>query len=76
MASNGANVNTRVYCVKATGRFPTADKPPVRLVRASGRASAFAFTAADLFDVHLATQDEMETLLGQGVRIERAGAAD
>lgn len=47
-----------------------------RLVRASNRAQALSHVAQSTFNVRVAAQDELVTLLGKGVKVESVRDAD
>lgn len=47
-----------------------------RLVRAANRAQAITHVARDIIKADVATQDDLVTLTGEGVKVETAGTAD
>jgi hypothetical protein len=47
-----------------------------KLVRARNRAQALSHVAQATFNVRVASQDELVTLLGQGVKVESVTDAD
>lgn len=47
-----------------------------RLVRASTRAQALSHVAQSTFNIRVASQDELVTLLGQDVKVESVRDAD
>jgi hypothetical protein len=61
-------MNERIYVVYhgATGR----------LVRAKSRAQALSHVAQSTFNVRVASQNELVTLLGQGTEVESVKDAD
>jgi hypothetical protein len=64
---------TRIYVVAP--KQPEGDKPPVkRLVRCTHPAHALRHVAIDAFDVAVASHDDLEELLGAGVKVERITA--
>lgn len=57
----------RIYCVKAKDGQQ-------RLVRASHPSTALTHVAKATFDVAVATQNDLELLLGKGVKVENIKA--
>ena len=49
---------------------------PVRLVKASIRQQALSHVAQSLFTVRVASQDDLITSLGKGVKVENAKDGD
>ncbi len=47
-----------------------------RLIRAKSRAQALSHAAQSAFNIHVASQDELVTLLGQNVKVESVRDAD
>lgn len=47
-----------------------------RLIRARSRAQALTHAAQSAFNVHVASQEELVTLLGQHVKVESVQDAD
>lgn len=47
-----------------------------KLVRANNRAQALSHVAQSTFNIRVASQDELVTLLGQGVKVESVRDAD
>jgi len=63
---------TRIYVVAAKQQD---GKPgPKRLVRCTHPAHALRHVAVDAFDVAVASHDDLEELLGAGVKVERIAA--
>lgn len=63
------NTPTRIYKIK-----PKTGAATPRLVRAAHPAHALRHVATDVFDVTVATHDDLEDLLGDGVKVERITA--
>ncbi|PJK07965.1 hypothetical protein CO610_07315 [Lysobacteraceae bacterium NML95-0200] len=59
----------RIYVVTNSASSPTSQ----RLIRASNTAQALRHVANDTFDVVVASQDALVTLLGAGIQVETAG---
>jgi hypothetical protein len=49
---------------------------PVRLVKATIRQQALSHVAQSLFTVRVASQDDLITALGKGIKVESAKDAD
>lgn len=62
----------RIYVVKPR----KADPATRRLVRAPNSSQAFRHVAEDTIEVALASQADLVELVGAGVKVEDAGAAD
>jgi hypothetical protein len=69
-------MDTRIYVVRPTTKAfpPGGPVPSSRLVRAAHPNSVRRHIAESLFDVHVASQDDLEALLTTSVRVEIAGA--
>ena len=67
-ASISAHHRARVYVVE-----PTDEHAPLRphLVRTTHRSHALTCVSQNLFEVRLASQDDLEKYLGEGLRVER-----
>jgi hypothetical protein len=59
-------IKTRIYLVRG-------DKSP-RLVRASHPNAAIQHVVERIYSAAVASQDDLERFLGEGVRVETAGA--
>lgn len=59
----------RIYVVTNTTSTPNRQ----RLIRAATPAQAVRHAARDSFDVVVASQDALVTLLGAGIQVETAG---
>lgn len=65
---------TRIYVVveESEGKSEPVTKP--RLVRASSQAQAVGHVVRSRYSAKVAKQDDLETLLGEGVKVETASA--
>ncbi len=62
----------RIYCIKSK---PAEGKPAEkRLVRASHPSTALAHVANSLFEVAVATQNDLEELFSAGAKVESVKA--
>jgi hypothetical protein len=64
---------TRIYVVRTKQPQPDGQPAQPRLVRCTHPAHALRHVAVDAFDVAVATHDDLEDLLGAGVKVERIG---
>lgn len=62
----------RIYCVK--GKPDENGKREERLVRASHPSTAQMHVARDTYEVGVATQNDLERLLSQGIKVENIKA--
>jgi hypothetical protein len=62
-------MSKRIYIVR-----PLRDGPKARLVRAANNAQALRHVALDTLTAEVASQDDLVRLVGQGAKVEEAGA--
>lgn len=65
-------MSTRIYVVSSKSNI--ASDRGNRLVRASNPSQALRHVAEGLFDVEVASQDQLVDLAGKGIKVENAGA--
>lgn len=62
----------RIYCIK--GKPDDIGRRTKRLVRAGHPSTALMHVARDSYEVAVASQNDLEELLGQGVKVENIKA--
>lgn len=70
--------NTRIYrvTISPSGELVVTSENKERLVRATSQAAAERYCFKDRVTAKRATQDDLEELLTEGVKVEDAGKED
>lgn len=66
-----ANPKTaRIYKVQILIQQEPPKEPMQRLIKATSQSQAFRFVTNAMVDVNLASQDDLVSLLGHGIKVE------
>jgi hypothetical protein len=69
-----SNENTRIYVVTQSTGEGNGAADSQHLVRAGSQAQAIRHVVSDQFSAEVASQDDLVTLLGKGVKVREATA--